>query len=110
MSLQDTPYIVQERNRVAVLLFGYFAVVRVKRVFVSSVYYGDAVEEATVFETSSGLCWTTHPCGRLLDFYGRGTPSGEYAEYEVSAAQQTWIRHVLQPGERSADPWALGEA
>lgn len=82
------------------MLFGYCAVVRVKRVFVGTVYYRDSVDEETLFETKSGLVWTTHPCGALLSFHCRWAPAG---------AGKTWIRHVLAPGEKREDSWAIGE-
>jgi hypothetical protein len=111
--MQDEPYIVQPKDRVAVMLFGFYAVVKVKRVFTDTVYYNGhsvTVDVETLFETKSGMIWTTHPCGSLLSFHGRGTPLGVCATWTPALAKLTWIRRVLQLGEKREDDWALGEA
>lgn len=106
----DDAFVVAPGSRVAVLLFSYYTTVRVKRVFTDTVYYATSVDTEVLFETISGLVWTTHPCGKLLDFYGRGTPLGETATWSPAGAPMTWIRRVLEPGERRVDDWAVGES
>ena len=105
--MTDKPFEVEPGNRVAVLLFGYYCVVRVKRVFEGKVLYPDSKvwEDETLFETKSGLVWSTEPCGHLLSFHGGGNGEG----YEPAGAPKTWIRRVLESGEKQEDDWAVGE-
>lgn len=113
--LSTDTFKVEPGSRVAVLLFSYYATVRVKRVFTDTVYYmthtGPCIDTETLFETRSGLIWTTHPCGKLLEFYGRGVPDlCKPATWSIVAAPKTWVRYVLAAGEARADDWAIGES
>lgn len=101
----EDPFEVKQSDRVAVLLFGYYCVVRVKRVWETKVRCGDEILTETIFETKSGLVFSTHPRGNLLSFDGRNN-----VEYEDAGARKTWVRRVLNKGERQTEKWAIGES
>ena len=90
-------------DRFVALFVGYTGVYRVKKVFEGWVNYEGEVAPCKewLVETKSGLVWTTHVCGSLLDF------SGSY--YTPSPACKTWLSRKLDKGERSTEQYALGE-
>ena len=90
-------------DRFVALFLGYSNTYRVKKVFKAKVRYSnDDISDEYILETKSGLVWTTHVCGALLDF---GPGDG----YTPSPALKTWLSRKLDKGERSIEPYAIGE-
>lgn len=89
-------------DRFNALFVGYSNTYRVKRVFDAKVVYSDTdMSIEPVVETKSGLVFTTHVCGALLDF------AGDY--YTPCPATKTWLSYKLDKGEIATNPYALGE-
>lgn len=93
-------------DRFHALLLGYSHTYRVAKVEVCTVRYDDEISVEPVIITKSGLVWTTHICGALLDFVGRGG-----VDYEPSPAAKTWRSWYgpLPKGEHTSEPYAIGE-
>jgi len=93
-------------DRFEALLLGYQRTYRVAKLKMAHVDYGDTVDSELVIITRSGLVWTTHVCGALLDFVGRAG-----VDYTPSPAQKTWrcLNGPLAAGDRKHTPYAVGE-
>jgi hypothetical protein len=94
-------------DRFTALLLGYSRTYRVAKVELRTVRYSDDdVSQEPVIVTKSGLVWTTHVCGALLDFYGRAG-----VDYVPCPATKTWRSWYgpLKKGERASEPYAIGE-
>lgn len=102
MKSPDEYHTFKPGDRFSALFVGYSNTYRVKKVFEANVVYSD--EDSCVepiVETKSGLVFTTHVCGALLDF------AGDY--YTPSPAKKTWLSYKLEKGERAINPYAIGE-
>lgn len=107
MSIEHTEaneYIPFEKgDRFSALLLGYAHIYRVKRVEMRTVKYEKEIKKEPIIVTKSGLVWTTHVCGALLDFDGKS------ADFVISPCVKTWISYKLKAGERATNPYAPGE-
>jgi len=101
--MEEEYYEFKPGDRFVALFIGYRNTYRVKKVFKAKVLYSeDDISDEYILETKSGLVWTTHVCGALLDF-----GPGDY--YSPSPAKKTWLSRKLDKGERSDVPYAIGE-
>ena len=94
-------------DRFTAMLLGYNRTYRVARVEMRVVKYkDDDVSREPVNVTKSALVWTTHISGALLDFYGRAG-----VDYVPCPASKTWrsLYGPLKKGERTSEPYAIGE-
>lgn len=106
----DTPDDYQQfkvGDRFTALLLGYSRTYHVAKIELRVVQYNDEdVSQEPVIVTKSGLVWTTHVCGALLDFHGRAG-----VDYVPCPATKTWRswNGPLTKGERASEPYAIGE-
>jgi len=94
-------------DRFYALFMGYKNVYRVKEIKLAKVLYGDdEIRIEPIIITKSGLVWSTHISGNLLDFYGRGG-----ADYTPSSAPKTWIGsyYKIEKNEIAECDYAIGE-
>ncbi len=97
-------------DRFRALFQGMTLVFRVAKIEIANVLYerseGNEIVSEPVIITKSGLVWSTHVSGYLLDFYGRGG-----ADYFPCSMGKTWIGsyYRVAKGEKVSDPYALGE-
>jgi len=90
-------------DRFNALFVGYANTYRVKKVFEAKIQYPreNSPRIEKVVETKSGLVFTTHVCGALLDFAGE--------HYVPCPAPKTWLSYKLEKNEIKVNPYAIGE-
>ncbi len=93
-------------DRFRATFLGMTLIYRVVKIEIQKVKYKNEIHEEPIVTTKSGLVWTTHICGALLDFFGRGG-----ADYTPSPAIKTWVSsyYKVAKNERTLEEYALGE-
>lgn len=108
----DDYHIFNKNDRFTATYLGYSLTFRVSEIKIDFVRYElrdgtIEISQEPIIITKSGMVWTSHVCGALLEFYGRGQ-----ATYSICPAKKTWVsmRGPLKKGEKTLYPYALGES